>query len=83
MRMDKDYRISDLTKEQLFALVQVRGQAIQFDRNADAILWERLATSTIEPGDFEKFKAAKDKILADMATAEEKILAGQASSQTN
>lgn len=81
--MDSEYRISDLTKEQLFALVQVRGQAIQFDRKADTILWERLATSTIEPGDFEKFKATKDKIIADLASVEEQIIAGQVNMQKN
>lgn len=70
---------STLTHEQLVYLVQVRGQAIAQAAQADNTLWDKLASSSIQAGDFEAFMDAKQSIMAGLATAEEKILAGHPS----
>lgn len=75
--------LTKLTVDQLCSLVQVRGQAIQFDRQADDRLHQKITSGEFDVDTYNQFIAAKDDILAKLATAEEKILAGTGNSATN
>lgn len=68
---------ANLTKEQLINLVQVRGHALRLSQHNDHRLWDMLASKEVKEGSFEAWMDAKDTALADLVTAEEKILAGQ------
>jgi hypothetical protein len=72
--------ISDLTKEQLFKLVQVRGQFVQMSSDLDNGLHQALLDGATDLNTFPTFFEKKNKLLADLATAEERIMAGASSS---
>ena len=72
--------LNTLSKEQLISLVQARGQAIQFGAEADQTLFTTAGEGRLDSSAFHKFMNAKSDILAGLATAEEKILAGNISS---
>lgn len=74
--MSENLDLNGLTKEQLIHLVQVRGQALGFHHQADAVLMEKLEQDRLESGDLEKYITAKNGILSGLMQAEEQIIGG-------
>ena len=68
--------LSQLSREQLLAIAQVRGQMIVMSADLDDGLIQKLASGEFEISDFEAFQDGKAAALASLATAEEKIMAG-------
>ncbi|MCY1668609.1 hypothetical protein [Rhizobium sp. SL86] len=74
--MDTQIDLNTLSKEQLFFLVQVRGQALQMHRAADDRLFEIFEAGELTKDQAHRFMNAKLEILGSLAIAEEQILAG-------
>lgn len=72
--------ISQLSREQLLAIAQVRGQAIVMNADLDEALIQKLASGEFTIADFDAFQEGKERVLAGLTTAEEKIMAGQTQS---
>ena len=68
--------LSQLSREQLLAIAQVRAQAIVMNADLDEALIRKLASGEFSIADFDMFQEGKERVLSGLTTAEEKIMAG-------
>lgn len=68
--------LNTLTREQLVYLVQVRGQALEFNSNADRTFIEKLTGPDFTQADMNQYMEAKNAIALDFMAAEEQIIGG-------
>ncbi|MGV8936987.1 MAG: hypothetical protein ACOH2J_07665 [Allorhizobium sp.] len=68
--------MTTLTEDQLIALVQVRGQALEFNATADRKFLARLQGPNFQGVDLEQYVQEKEEILLSLMKAEEMIIDG-------